>query len=121
MQRKYALDALAVRDTTHRESFIESATFPTDHYPGKDLDPFLVSFHDARVHTHAIANRKRFSLCFLLFFLNGIDDLIHKLVASRAAAGAHSHPKEPVLQPEIANHLATSTNTSVSRTTSENL
>src|SRR5262245_16831413 len=109
MQRKYPLDALAVRNAAHGESFIEPATFPADHYPGKDLDSFLVSFHDTRVHTHAIANRKRFSLGFLLFFLNGIDDLIHKLVASRAAAGAHSHSKTRFLQPEIADHLSTST------------
>jgi hypothetical protein len=52
------------------------------------------------VHAHAIANRKRFGITFLLFFLNRIDDLIHKLV-SRAAAGAHSHSKARVLQPEI--------------------
>jgi hypothetical protein len=42
------------------------------------------------VHAHAVANRKRFSIAFLLFLLNCIDDLIHKLLASRAAAGAHS-------------------------------
>ena len=89
MQGKYPLDALAVRDAAHSESFVEPATFPADHYTGKDLDSFLVSFHDARVHAHAVANRKGFGIAFLLFFLNRIDDLIHKLVASRAAAGAH--------------------------------
>jgi hypothetical protein len=89
MQRKYPLDALAVRDAAHGESFVEPATLPANHYSGKDLDSFLVSFHDASVHAHAIANRKRFGIVFLLFFLNCIDDLIHKLVASRAAAGAH--------------------------------
>jgi hypothetical protein len=109
MQGKYPLDALTVRDAAHSESFVESATLPADHYAGKDLDSFLVSFHDASVHAHAIANRKRFGIAFLLFFLNRIDDLIHKLVASRAAAGAHSHSKARVLQPEIANHLGTST------------
>jgi hypothetical protein len=109
MQGKYSLDALAVRDAAHGESFVESATFPADHYAGKDLDSFLVSFHDASVDAHAVANRKRFGIAFLLFFLNRIDDLIHNLVASRAAAGAHSHSKAGVLQPEIANHLSTST------------
>ena len=79
MQGKYPLDALAVRDAAHSESFVEPATLPADHYPRKDLDSFLVSFHDASVHAHAIANRKRFSITFLLFFLNRIDDLIHKL------------------------------------------
>ena len=109
MQGKYSLDALAVRDAAHGESFVEPATLPADHYPRKDLNSFLVSFHDASVHAHAIANRKRFGIAFLLFFLNRIDDLIHKLVASRAAAGAHSHSKARVLQPEIANQLSTST------------
>src|SRR5262245_574842 len=109
MQRKYALDALSVRDAAYGERFIDPATLATDHYAGKDLDPFLVSFHDASMHADAIANRKRFSISFLLFFLNGIDDLIHKLVASRPAAGAHSPSKELVLQPEIANLLGAST------------
>ena len=87
MQGKYPLDAFTVRDAAHRESFVEPATLPADHYAGKDLDPFLVSFHDARVHAHAIANRKRFGVTFLLLFLNRIDDLIHKLVASARGCG----------------------------------
>jgi hypothetical protein len=103
MQRKNPFDALAVRDAAHGESFVDPATFPADHNAGKDLDSFLVSFHNSRVHPDAVANRKRFGIAFLLFFLNGIDDLIHKLVASRAAAGAHSHSKALFLQPEIAN------------------
>ena len=109
MQGEHSFDALAVRDATHDESFVEAATLPADHYPRKDLDSFLVSFHDASVNAHAIANRKRCGIAFLLFFLNGIDDLIHKLLASPAASGAHSYSKARVLQPEIANHLSTST------------
>jgi hypothetical protein len=109
VQRKYSFNTLTVRDAADRESFVETPTFPADHYPGKDLDPFLISFHDPCVHTHAVANRERFGVVFLLFLLNPIDELIHKLVASRAAAGAHSHSKARVLQPEIANHLSTST------------
>jgi hypothetical protein len=61
------------------------------------------------VDAHAVANGKRFGIAFLLFFLNRIDDLIHKLVASRAAVGAHSHSKARVLQPEIATRVSTST------------
>jgi hypothetical protein len=99
MQGKYPLDALAVRDAAHSERFVESATLAADDYPRKDLNSFLVSFHDAGVHAHAIANRKCLGIAFLLFFLNRIDDLIHKLVVSRAAAGAHSHSKARVLQP----------------------
>ena len=87
MQGKYSLDALTVRDAAHSESFVEPATLAADHYSRKDLNSFLVSFHDARVHAHAIANRKRFGIAFLLFFLNRIDDLIHKLVASARGCG----------------------------------
>ncbi len=100
MQGKYPLDALAVRNAAHGESFVESATLPANHHPHKDLDSFLVSFHDASVHAHAVANRKRFGISFLLFFLNRIDDLIHKLVASRAVAGAHSRIGKDNLQTE---------------------
>ena len=109
MQRKNPLDAFAVGDAADGESFVDTATLASDHYAGKDLDPLLVSFHNARVHAHAVANRKRFGFAFQLLFLNGIDDLIHKLVASRSAAGAHSHSKARILQPEIANLLGTST------------
>jgi hypothetical protein len=111
VQRKYSFNTLTVRDAADRESFVETPTFPADHYPGKDLDPFLISFHDPCVHTHAVANRERFGVVFLLFLLNPIDELIHKRVASRAAAGAHSHSKARILQPEIANHLEISTET----------
>ena len=101
MQGKYPLDALPVRDAAHGESFVDSPTLTANDYAGEYLDSFLVSFHNAGVHAHAIPNRKRFGIAFLLFLLNRIDDLIHKLVASRAAAGAHSHSKGRVLQPEI--------------------
>src|SRR5215216_1556773 len=106
MQRKNPFDAFAVRDPAHGESFIEPAPFPADHYAGKDLDSFLVAFDHACVYAHTVANRKRFSIAFLLFLLNGIDDPIHKLLVSRAAAGAHTHSKTQFLQPEIANYLS---------------
>ena len=91
MQGKYPLDALTVRDAAHSESFVEPATLPADHYPRKDLNSFLISFHDASVHAHAIANRKRFGVTFLLFFLNRIDDLIHN---SSPAARLRAHTLE---------------------------
>src|SRR5436309_14313436 len=109
MQRKHPLHALTVRDATHGESFVEAAALPADHYAGKDLDSFLIAFYDPRVHAHAVANRKRCNIAFLLLFLNSIDDLVHKLVASRAASGAHSQSEAQVLQPEITKHSSTST------------
>src|SRR5205823_11649327 len=70
-----------------RESFVEAAALPADHYAGKDLDSFLVAFHDPRVHTHTVTNRKRRDIAFLLLFLNNVDDLVHKLVASARGCG----------------------------------
>src|SRR5438874_9104161 len=96
MQGEHSFDALAVRDAAHDESFVEAATLPADHYPRKDLDSFLVSFHDASVNAHAIANRKGCGIVFLLSFLTVIDGRIHKFVTSRAVAAGHSHSKPRV-------------------------
>src|SRR2546430_10626870 len=99
MQRKHSLHALSVRNPAHGESFIQTAALTTDHDARKDLYPFLVAFHDTSVYTHAVANRKRRDVAFLLLFLNNINDLVHKLI-SRVAAGAHSPSKRTLLQPE---------------------
>src|SRR6266446_7733082 len=100
MQWKHSLHTFAVRDSAHGESFIQAAALTTDHDARKDLDSFLVAFYHTRVYTHAVANRKRRDIAFLLLFLNNINDLVHKLVASRAAAGAHLPSKSTLLQLE---------------------
>ena len=87
MQWKHSLHALAVRDPAHGESFIQTAALTTDHNAGKDLDSFLVAFYHSCMYTHAVANRKRRDLAFLLLFLNNINDLVHKLVASARGCG----------------------------------
>src|SRR5947208_9468113 len=87
MQWKHSLRALAVRDPAHGESFIQTAALTTDHNAGKDLDSFLVAFYHSCMYTHAVANRKRRDLAFLLLFLNNINDLVHKLVASARGCG----------------------------------
>src|SRR5262252_7039449 len=116
MQRKYPLDALAVRDATHGESFVDPATLAADHYAGKDLDSFLVAFHDPRVDAHAIANRKRLGIALLLFFLNGIDDLIHN---SLPAARLRAHTL--IRRHGFCNPKSPSISARPSGTTSENL
>ena len=80
MERKNPLDTLAVGDAAHSECFVESASFATNHNASKYLDSFFVSFHDSRVNAYAIANRKLRQIAFFLFFLDSIDDLVHKLV-----------------------------------------
>src|SRR6476659_10355687 len=112
MQGKYPLDALPVRDATHGESFIDSATLTANDYAGENLDSFLVSFHNAGVHAHAIANRKRFGIAFLLFLLNRIDDLIHNSSpAARMRANTlirrhgFCNPKSPPFEPNTKHQL----------------
>ena len=117
MQRKHPLDALAVRDATHGESFVDPTTLAADHYAGKDLDSFLISFDDASMHAHAIANRKRLGIALLLFFLYGIDDPIHN---SLPAARLRAHTlirRHGFCNPEIAKRFSKTTD----RTTSKNL
>ena len=87
MQWKHSLHALAVRDPAHGESFIQPAALTTDHNARKDLDSFLVAFYHSCMYTHAVANRKWRDLAFLLLFLNNINDLVHKLVASARGCG----------------------------------
>jgi hypothetical protein len=77
MQRKYPLHAFPVRDPAYGESFVQAAALAADHDTGEDLDPFLVAFHDPRVHAYAVANRKRREVTFLLLLLNIINDLVH--------------------------------------------
>src|SRR5262249_38773360 len=115
MQWKHSLHALPVRDPADGESFIQTASFATDHDACKDLDSFFVAFHDPSVYTHAVANRKRCDVAFLLLFLDNINDLVHKLVASPAAGGAHFPSKRTLLQPEIVGRSSRSTTTRTHR------
>ena len=75
------------RYPAHGETFVQAAALAANHDAGKYLDPFLVAFHHPRVHAYAVADRKRRDITFLLFFLNNIDGLVHKLVASARGCG----------------------------------
>jgi hypothetical protein len=77
VQRENALDALAVGDSAHGECFIKSATFAANHYASEYLDSFLVPFHNASMNAHAVADGKLRRVASLLFFLDGIDNMIH--------------------------------------------
>src|SRR5438876_5088107 len=89
MEWKHPLDAFSVRDAPDRERFVESAAFTADHNASEYLDSFFVSFYDPRVNPYAIADRKWRQIAFLLFFVDSIDDLIHKLVPA-ARLRAHT-------------------------------
>jgi hypothetical protein len=77
MQWENAFDALAVGDSAHGECFIKSAAFATNYYASEYLDSFLVPFHNASMNAHAVADGKLRRVASLLFFLDGIDNLIH--------------------------------------------
>src|SRR5215471_15656451 len=106
MQWKHSLHTLSVRDPADSESFIQAAALTTDHDACKDLDSFLVAFYDARVHTHAVANRKRCDVAFLLLFLDSSNKLVHKLCRQAARVRAHTflrrgrfcNPKSPSIR-----------------------
>src|SRR5262245_41822730 len=100
MQRKYTLNAFAVRDSAHGECFVESPPLAANDYASKYLDSFFVPFHHASVNAHAVPNRKRCGVAFVLFFLNGIYDLIHENFPSPPARAGEQFPAGYVkLQP----------------------
>ncbi len=77
VRRKNAFDPFAIRNSANGECFVYAATFATDHYPGEDLDSFLISLDHASMHPDAVANFELAGVFQLLFF-NKIDDAIHK-------------------------------------------
>src|SRR6266568_844205 len=78
MQRENSLNALAIRNSAHGKCFVKSAAFTADHYASEYLDSFLVPFHNPGMNAHAVAHGKLRRVAFLLFFLDGINDLIHE-------------------------------------------
>ena len=77
MQRENALDTLAERDLTDRESGVASGA-PANDRTFKELDPFLVTLLDPDMHAHGIARaelRQAFPHLLLVHFLkNGCHD-----------------------------------------------
>src|SRR5882724_6993221 len=80
MQRENSLDALTIRDAPNGERFVESTSFTANHDAGKYLDSLFVTFYDPRVNAYTVADRKRRQIGFLLFFVDDVDDSIHKPV-----------------------------------------
>src|SRR5262249_23173639 len=92
VQRKHTLNAFPVGDSAHGECFIESATLTSNDYAREYLDSFFVSFHHTGVNAHAIPDRKRCHVALTLFFLNGIDNLIHENPPSPPARAGEQFP-----------------------------
>src|SRR4030095_8292878 len=90
MQRKYTLNAFSVGDSAHGECFVESPALTANHNASEYLDSFLVPFNDTGVDPHAVTNRKRGPVAFVLFLLNSIDDLIHEKFPLPARLGGRT-------------------------------
>jgi hypothetical protein len=90
VQWKHTLYTFAVGDSAYGECFVESPTFTANDYAGEYLDAFLIPFHYTGMNAHAIPDRKRCHFAFVLFFLNGIDDLIHEKFPFPARSGGRT-------------------------------
>jgi hypothetical protein len=90
MQRKDTLDTFSVRDSAHGECFIESPALTANDYASKYLDSLFVPFHHAGMNAYAIPDRERCGVASVLFFLNGIDDLIHEKFPLPARPGGRT-------------------------------
>src|SRR4029453_18302677 len=100
MQRKYTLNAFSVGDSAHGECFVESPALTANHNASEYLDSFLVPFNDTGVDPHAVPNGKQRHVTFVLFLLNGVDDLIHeKLPLPARRAGEQFPAGKAKLQP----------------------
>jgi len=84
----------SVGDSAHGECFIESPALTANDYASKYLDSFFVPFHHSGVNAHAIPDRKRCGVASVLFFLNGIDDLIHENPPPRPLGRANSFQQD---------------------------
>src|SRR5438105_2931283 len=78
MDREYAFYTLAVRDAPDGKRFVQAATFPSDNDTGKYLNALFVSLHHSGVNVHTIAHAELGHVGLLLFFLDGVNDAVHK-------------------------------------------
>jgi hypothetical protein len=69
---------LAIRDAADGKCFVQSTALTPNYYSGEYLDSLLISLHNPRVDTDDVAHLKSVRVGFLLLFLDGIDDLVHK-------------------------------------------
>jgi hypothetical protein len=79
VQWEHALHAFTVRDAADGKCFVKSAPLAANHDTGEYLDSLLISLHNPRMDTDGVAHLECVRVGFLLLFLDGIDDLIHKL------------------------------------------
>ena len=80
VQRKHALDALAVRNAAHREILVQADALAADHDAGVNLDALLLALDHAGMHLHRVAHAER---GHVLLHLLGFDFVqnIHGIVS----------------------------------------
>src|ERR1700758_92738 len=86
VQRENSLDAFAIRDAAHRECFVESTPFTSNHDSREYLDSLFVTFYHPRVNADGVTHLERVRVAFLLLFLDGTDDLVHDNSSRRGDA-----------------------------------
>ncbi len=80
---KHPLDALTVRNFTHRERRIQSAISLGNDDTFVCLQSLTAALSDANLNDYRIARRKIWNLAFHLFRFQFINDLAHKCSPSR--------------------------------------
>src|SRR3954469_1880822 len=83
MEREDALDTLTITDTANGEGGIQTAATASDDDARKNLDTFLVTFHDFGVDAHGVADLEWGWLFPKLFGFNFVKQcLAHKFILS---------------------------------------
>src|SRR6266567_1247905 len=100
MHWENALDAFTVADAAHGKGLVYPMPPAPDHNARKNLDPFLVAFHDFGVHAHRVADAKFRSVFAVLFRFNFIKYcLVHKITKfTTGPACVRSFGAEPALR-----------------------
>src|SRR5436190_154580 len=88
MQWEDSLDPFTVGNTADGECFVQSAALAADNDAGKNLDSFLIAFHDTGMHPHPIADLEIGYVGLQLFLLNCVDNTAHN-DSSGPLAGGH--------------------------------
>lgn len=75
VERENALDALAIRNFTDGESFVDAAATLGDHETCEDLDTLFASLNHAAMDLDGITHIRIYDVCFELLLLDFLNDI----------------------------------------------
>jgi hypothetical protein len=101
MERKHALDTLPIRNAPDREGFVQPAAFAANDDAGKNLDSFLIAFHDPCMDPNSIADFEIRYVGLELFLFDCVDDAVHNGCPPGPLAGGHFQAEEGKMQMAI--------------------